>query len=95
MTAFKVARLRVKSGQEQQFLDEHREGGAGFPVFRRGPRVKAGDRGCYAGGVWDGSDSINAARGEMIAMLDRFPDRLVGLGGTDPVYPRVVFGLGA
>ncbi|MFZ0486643.1 MAG: antibiotic biosynthesis monooxygenase [Arenicellales bacterium] len=98
MTAFKVVRLRVKPGQEKQFLDEHRNAKADYAGFQRGSLVKTGDREYCIIGEWDDLDSIATAREDMIAMLDHFRDTLEDLGDdlgvTDPVSGEVVLELG-
>jgi len=94
MTAFNIVRLRVKPGQEQKFLDEHRQAAADFPGFQRAVLVKTGDRSYCFVGEWDDYASIRSAEEDMIKLLDRFRDTLEDLGGglgvTDPVSGEAV-----
>jgi hypothetical protein len=94
MTAFNIVRLRVKPGQEEAFVDEHRNAEADFPGMRRFSLVKTGDRSYCFIGEWDSMESIVNARPAMIAELDRMRDMLEdlgdGLGVTDPVSGEVL-----
>jgi antibiotic biosynthesis monooxygenase (ABM) superfamily enzyme len=88
MKAFNVVRFRVKPGEEERFLDAHRQAKVDFAGYRGGAIIKTGERSyCFIGG-WDDFDSLVAARPQMIAMLDTFRDTLEDLGGglgvTDP-----------
>lgn len=99
MKAFNVVRFRVKAGEEERFLNAHREMRARFDGYRGGALIKTGDRSyCFIGG-WDDFDSLVAARPEMIAMLDTVRDTLEDLGGglgvTDPVSGETVVELPA
>ncbi|HVL57820.1 MAG TPA: antibiotic biosynthesis monooxygenase [Burkholderiaceae bacterium] len=95
MTAFNVVRFRVKPGQEQAFIDAHRNLGEPFPGMRRAALVKTGDRTFMLVGEWDKFDSLAAARPKMISTLDSFRHLLEdlgnGLGVTDPASGEVVF----
>lgn len=93
MIAYNVVRFRVKSGQEQAFLDYHKNA----PLLKGmldGSIIKTGDRGYCLIVKWDSFSSIVAARSQMIAMLDGFRGMLEdlgnGLGVTDPVSGEVV-----
>lgn len=99
MKAFNVVRFRVKPGDEERFLDAHRNARTEFAGYRGGVIVKTGERSyCFIGG-WDDFDSLVAARPQMIAMLDRVRDTLEDLGGglgvTDPVSGETVVELPA
>jgi antibiotic biosynthesis monooxygenase (ABM) superfamily enzyme len=99
MKAFNVVRFRVKPGEEERFLDAHRQAKVDFAGYRGGAIIKTGERSyCFIGG-WDDFDSLVAARPQMIAMLDTFRDTLEDLGGglgvTDPVSGETVVELPA
>lgn len=89
MTAFNVVRFRVKPGNEQQFIDVHREMRPKFKGFRGAKLIRTGDQTFCLVGEWRDLDSLAAARPELIAFLDGFRDMLEDLGGglgvTDPV----------
>jgi len=94
MAAFNIVRFRVKPGNEQRFIDEHRAARAAFKGFLGGSLVRTGDQTFCMVGEWRNFESLAAARPEMIALLDRFRDLLEDLGGglgvTDPVSGEVV-----
>ena len=98
MTAFNIVRFRVKPGNEQRFIDEHRAARAAFKGFLGGSLVRTGDQTFCMVGEWRNFESLAAARPEMIAILDRFRHLLEDLGGslgvTDPVSGHVVVKLG-
>jgi hypothetical protein len=98
MTAFNVVRFRVKPGNEQRFIDMHREMQARFKGFIAGNLIRTGDRTFCMVGEWRNFPSIVAARPGMTALLDRFRDLLddlgEGLGATDPVSGDVVVKFG-
>jgi antibiotic biosynthesis monooxygenase (ABM) superfamily enzyme len=94
MRAFNVVRFRVKPGEEERFLDAHRQAKVDFAGYRGAAIIKTGERSyCLIGG-WDDFDSLVAARPQMIAMLDTVRDTLEDLGGglgvTDPVSGETV-----
>jgi len=94
MKAFNVVRFRVKPGEEERFLDAHRQAKVDFAGYRGAAIIKTGERSyCLIGG-WDDFDSLVAARPQMIAMLDTVRDMLEDLGGglgvTDPVSGETV-----
>ena len=99
MTAFNIVRFRVKPGNEQRFIDEHRAVGPGFKGFLGGNLVRTGDQTFCMIGEWRSFQSLAAARPEMIAILDRLRELLEdqggGLGVTDPVSGQVVVKLAA
>ena len=99
MKAFNVVRFRVKPGEEERFLDAHRNAQTDFDGYRGGAIIQTGERTyCFIGG-WDDFDSLVAARPKMIAMLDEVRDLLEDLGGglgvTDPVSGETVVELPA
>lgn len=89
MTAFNVVRFRVKPGQDQAFLDAHREFKTGFPGARRINVVKTGERSYCLIGEWESMKHLVDARPQMIGRLDQVRPLLEDLGGdlglTDPV----------
>jgi len=89
MPAFNIVRFRVKPGNEQSFIQTHRELRPAFKGFLGGNLVRTGDQTFCLVGEWRNWNSLVAARPEMIGMLDRFRDMLEDLGGdlglTDPV----------
>lgn len=99
MTAFNIVRFRVKPGNEQRFIDEHRAVRPGFKGFLGGNLVRTGDQTFCMIGEWRSFQSLVDARPEMIALLDRLRDLLEdqggGLGVTDPVSGEVVVRLAA
>lgn len=99
MTAFNVVRFRVKPGNEQRFIDAHRNMQRKFKGFVGGNLVKTGDRSFCLVGEWRDMNSLAAARPEMIAVLDVLRDMLEDLGGalgvTDPVSGESVVALAA
>lgn len=94
MTAFNVVRFRVKPGQEQRFIDQHRKMKRDFKGFLGGSLIKTGDRTFCFVGEWRNFQSIVTARPQMIMVLDGFRNMLEdlgsGLGVTDPVSGEVV-----
>ncbi len=93
MTAYNVVRFKVKPGQEQAFIDAHKNAPA-IEGMLDGALIKTGDRTYCIIGKWDNSDKLAAARPKMSAMLDGFRGMLEDLGGglgvTDPVSGTVV-----
>jgi quinol monooxygenase YgiN len=94
MPAFNVVRFRVKPGQEQKFIDAHKNASLGADGFKRASLVKTGDRTFCIIGEWDSMASLANARPQMIGILDKFRDTLEDLGGglgvTDPVSGETV-----
>ena len=94
MTAFNVVRFRVKPGEEQRFIDQHRKMKRDFKGFLAGSLIKTGDQTFCFVGEWRNFKNIVAARPQMIAVLDEFRGQLedlgAGLGVTDPVSGEVV-----
>jgi len=97
MAAINVVRFRVKPGNDQAFLDAHRDGRADWPGLRRGFIVKTGDHSYCLIGEWSDTTSIADARARMIDTLDTFRHVLddfgSGLGVTDAVSGPVVLSL--
>jgi quinol monooxygenase YgiN len=99
MTAYNIVRMRVKPGNEQQYLAFHRERSIDeMPGMLSLNVVQTGARDFCVIGEWTGMDALVAARPKMIALLDTFRDRLEDLGGglgvTDPVSGEAVVSLG-
>lgn len=94
MTAFNVVRFRVRPGEEQRFIDQHRKMKRDFKGFLGASLIRTGDRTFCLVGEWRNFKSIVAARPQMIAVLDEFRGLLEdlgsGLGVTDPVSGEVV-----
>jgi hypothetical protein len=99
MPAFNIVRFRVKSGEEQRFIDLHRDMRPNFKGFLGGHLVKTGDSTFCVVGEWRNFDSLVAARPQMIGLLDSLRGLLEDLGGglgvTDPVSGDSVLKLGA
>lgn len=96
MTAYNIVRVKVKPGQEQAFIENHKKIAA-MDGMLDGALVKTGDRTYCILMRWNSFDSIVAARPNMIAVLDGFRGMLEdlgnGLGVTDPVSGSVVLEL--
>jgi hypothetical protein len=93
MTAYNVVRFKVKPGQNQKFIDSHKN----FPELagmEDGALIKTGDSTFCFVGKWKSFDNIAAARPQMVGILDSFRGMLEDLGGglgqTDPVSGNVV-----
>lgn len=99
MSAFNVVRFKVKAGNEQKFIDAHRNLKRNFKGFLGGTLIKTGDQTFCLVGEWRNFNAIVAARPEMIGLLDTFRDILEDLGGglgvTDPVSGEAVVKLRA
>lgn len=82
MTAMNVVHMRVKPGQEAEFLRIHEEMRA---VKMKGSRnfwlVRSGERSFIVVGEWDSLDAMIAARPAMIANLDKLRPILEDMGG--------------
>ena len=89
MAAFNVVRFRVRPGLEQRFIETHLRVQPAFKGFLGGNLIKTGDQTFCLIGEWRSMKSLEAARPEMIAVLDAVRDMLEDLGGglgvTDPV----------
>jgi Antibiotic biosynthesis monooxygenase len=64
MTAFNVVRFRVKAGNEQRFIDEHRKMRPSFKGFLGGSLIQTGDQTFCIVGEWRNVQSLVAARPE-------------------------------
>jgi Antibiotic biosynthesis monooxygenase len=99
MAAFNIVRLRVKPGFDQQFIEKHRAVRPAFKGFLGGNLVRTGDQTYCIVGEWRNFKSLEAARPEMISILDGLRHMLEDLGGTlgvtDPVSGEVVAKLAA
>ena len=99
MKALNIVRFRVRPGQEQRFVDEHRRLRPEFKGFLGGHLVKTGERDFCIIGEWRNFKSLAAARPQLIAVLDRLRGMLEDLGGglgvTDPVSGEAVVKLPA
>lgn len=96
MTAFNSVRFRVKTGQEQQFLDAHKRVGE-WPGLTRANMIKTGEDTYCIIAEWPDVDTMANARPAMIATLDTFRHTLQdlgsGLGLTDAISGPVVMKL--
>lgn len=94
MTAYNVVRFQVKQGQEDAFVNEHRNMKPEFPGLHRFTLIKTGDRAYCVVGEWESMGNLVNARPAMIAQLDRMRSMLEDLGGglgvTDPVSGEAV-----
>jgi len=94
MTAFNVVRFRLKPGQEQAFIDAHRNVSLDWPGVRRMSLVKAGENRVFIVGEWESMQAMAEARPQMIATLDSFRHMLEDMGGglglTDPISGTAV-----
>lgn len=93
MTAYNAVRFKVKPGQEQKFIDMHKD----LPIppgMVDGALIKTGDRTFCLIGKWQNLDQIVTARPQMVGILDKFRGMLEDLGGglgvTDPVSGSAV-----
>lgn len=98
MAAFNVVRFRVKSGNEQRFIDAHRDMKPDLKGFLGASLIRTGDRTFCLVGEWRNFQSIVNARPTMIGMLDTVRGLLEDLGGdlgvTDPVAGEMVVRMG-
>jgi|SRR5690242_16846451 hypothetical protein len=97
MAAFNVVRFRVKPGQDEAFLNAHKNMALTWTGIRHANIIKTGERTYCIIVEWSDMDAIANARPQMIAALDTFRDKLEDLGGglgvTDPVAGPVVLAL--
>lgn len=98
MTAYNSVRVKVKAGQEKEFLEKQAKHLL-FKGMKEAAIIKTGDRSYCIIGKWDSMNALAAARPQMIAMLDTFRQMLEDLGGglgvTDPVSGDAVVELKA
>ena len=94
MSAFNVVRFRVKPGCEEQFIGLHRSIRPAFKGHLGADLIQTGDRTFCLIGKWRSMEHLEAARPEMIAVLDQLRELLEDLGGglgvTDPVAGATV-----
>lgn len=82
MTAMNVVHMRVKPGQEDEFVRIHKEMDARtMPGVRNFWLVRSGERSFMVVGEWDNLDALAAARPAMISNLDKLRPLLEDLGG--------------
>lgn len=97
MSAFNSVRFRVKPGQDQAFLDAHKNVAANWAGLKHASLIKTGERTYCIIGEWDSMDALVNARPHMIATLDTFrhtlEDQGGGIGLTDPAAGPVVLTL--
>lgn len=95
MTAFNIVKFRVKPGEDEAFLNAHRNGKANWPGLTRGTIVKTGDRSYCLIGEWPNPEAISAARAQMIETLGTFRAVLEDMGGgvTDAASGQAVLDL--
>ncbi len=89
MTAFNVVRMKVKPGQEAEYIDFHANRDmSDLKGMEALHVIRSGEREYLVIGQWTGMDALAAARDAMIATLDQFRHTLEdlgnGLGVTDP-----------
>ena len=94
MTAFNVVRFKVKSGQEEAFLDAHRNIAESWLGMRHANIIQTGEGRYCIIAEWESVEALAAGRPHMIATLNSFRQTLDDLGGglglTDPVGGPVV-----
>jgi hypothetical protein len=97
MTVYNVVRFKVKAGQEQKFIDAHKNAPE-IDGITEGSLIKTGDRTYCFIGKWSNLEKLTAARPKMISILDSFRETLEDLGNgrgvTDPVSGEVVAEIG-
>jgi len=82
MTAMNVVHMRVKPGQEDEFVRLHRELDVrSMPGARNFWLVRTGERSFTVVAEWDSLEALAAARTVMVANLDRLRPILEDLGG--------------
>lgn len=79
MTAFNLARLRVKPGREEQVVDARRDAEANLRGVRHVALVKTDERACCVIGEWGDTPSLAGAREQMISPAELVPGHA---GGT-------------
>ena len=97
MQVYNVVKFRVKPGEEDAFLDAHRNGRAKWPGLEHGFIIKTGEQTFCLIGTWSSQEALIAARPAMIKTLDSFRSLLEDQGGgrgiTDAVSGTVVLDL--
>jgi hypothetical protein len=96
MTAFNAVRFRVKTGQDQEFLDAHK-GVGNWPGLKHANIVRTGEQTYCIIAEWPDVETLAKARPAMVATLNAFRHTLEDLGGglglTDPISGPVVMKL--
>jgi hypothetical protein len=94
MSAFNVVRFRVKPGQDEAFLEAHRNGKARWPGLVAGHIIKTGEHAYCLVGQWPSQAVMAEAMPAMVATLNTFravlEDQGAGKGVTDAVSGAVV-----
>jgi quinol monooxygenase YgiN len=97
MQVYNVVKFRVKPGEEDAFLDAHRNGRAKWLGLERGFIIKTGEQTFCLIGTWSSQEALIAARPAMIKTLNSFRSLLEDQGGgrgiTDAVSGTVVLDL--
>jgi hypothetical protein len=96
MSSVNVVKFVVKPGEEEAFLDAHRNGKAKWPGLQRGFIVKTGERSYFLVGLWPDGDALTAARPDMVRTLGTFRASLEeqpGKGVTDAASGSIVLEL--
>jgi len=82
MTAMNVVHMRVKPGQEDEYVRIHKEmDPRTLPGARNFWLIRSGERSFIVVAEWDSMQALAAARPAMIANLDRLRPILEDLGG--------------
>ena len=82
MTVMNVVHMRVKPGQEDEYIRLHHQMDAkSMPGVRNLWLIRSGERSFIVVGEWEDTAAIAAARPAMIANLDRLRPILEDLGG--------------
>lgn len=100
MTAMNVVHMRVKPGQEAEFVRIHQQmESSAIKGNRNLWLVRSGERSFIVVGEWDSAEAMAAARPAMIANLDKLRPILEDLGGgrgvTEPWSGEVALHLSA
>lgn len=94
MSAFNIVRFRVKPGQNEAFLEAHRNGKANWPGLVEGHIIKTGEQNYCLIRRWPSEAVMAQAMSAMIATLGTFrvtlEDQGSGKGVTDAVSGVVV-----
>jgi quinol monooxygenase YgiN len=99
MTAMNVVHMRVKPGQEDEFVRIHQAmDPRAMPGGRNFWLVRSGERSFVVVAEWDSLEALAAARPAMIANLDKLRPILEDLGGgrglTEPWSGEVALHMG-
>lgn len=90
MTAFNVARMRVKPDRESEFVDFYeKQDLSDYQGLEALHVVHTGEREYLVIAQWTEMSALTAARDDMLGTLDELRDRLEDLGGNlGEVQPR-------